>query len=86
MTHCFKFKSVTIPILATVTVTEKQTSFTDNISMRDAFFSVVLDANVFVLAALSVEACHLTLTIYPNRPEKPRLFQFFDKRIVKKFP
>jgi len=25
------------------------------------------------------------LTIYPNRPEKPRLFQSFDKRIVKKF-
>jgi hypothetical protein len=32
-----------------------------------------------------VEACRLTLTIYPNRPEKPRLLQFFDKRIVEKF-
>jgi hypothetical protein len=28
---------------------------------------------------------HSPLTIYPNRLEKPRFFQFFDKRIVKKF-
>ena len=39
---------------------------------------------VFILAVFWVEACHLILTIYPDRPEKPRLFQFFDKRVVKK--